>query len=181
MYPAQKKKGLCTSNDLNLELESFPHILRIVLLSWNYLSSLRLVGIKKARKTDEAAQMFDSKFHSVNKSRRGRWLRYNASPTDRIVRDLRQSGAFSLQLFPKRGEKPLCSLCIWFLYNLSEENECFKALGKNWYPTSLQHVISLSMSFVCPFCASSMSILSCRIYTFEKRKRKVKNRKWVAQ
>ena len=55
-------------------------------------------------------------------------------------------------------------------------------IEKNWLVlfTSLQHVISLSMSIVCPFCASSRSLLSCRFYAFEKRRRKVRNREWVA-
>lgn len=50
---------------------------------------------------------------------------------------------------------------------------------KNWYVlffTSLQHVISLSISFVCPFCASSISFLSCRIYIRSRRWKINKNR-----
>lgn len=75
-----------------------------VLHSRNYFSFV-LFTISLHKEDRGAVQMFDSKFHLVNKSRRGAGLRYKVLPTDRTVRDLLcHSRALSLQLFPKRGE-----------------------------------------------------------------------------
>jgi hypothetical protein len=77
------------------------------------------------------------------------------STTDRSVCNLIRAPLF--KFFSKRRKQSLGALSIWLSNH--RQQPAVKKKAQNDL-ASLQHAISLSMSMVCPFCASSKSFLS---------------------